>query len=86
MKVLPMQLLRTFCYVDSDATLWGSLHTVPGWGRGFNESSPLPFRISIARTQSIEQRIIDETVIYLFRIAESFGGEYTGWETPVVTQ
>jgi uncharacterized protein (TIGR01619 family) len=52
----------------------------------FNENSPLPFGISITRTQSIEQRIIDETVVYLFRLAESFGGEYTGWETPVVTQ
>jgi uncharacterized protein (TIGR01619 family) len=52
----------------------------------FNGTTPLPFGISIARTQSIEQRIIDETVTYLFRLAKSFGGEYTGWETPVVTQ
>jgi uncharacterized protein (TIGR01619 family) len=52
----------------------------------FTENSPLPFGISIARIQSIERRIIDETVVYLFRLAESFGGEYTGWETPVVTQ
>jgi hypothetical protein len=52
----------------------------------FSENSPLPYGISIARIQSIEQRIIDETVVYLFRLAESFGGEYTGWETPVVTQ
>jgi uncharacterized protein (TIGR01619 family) len=52
----------------------------------FDRDSPLQFGISIARTQSIEQRIIDETVIYLFRLAQSFGGEYTGWETPVVRQ
>jgi hypothetical protein len=52
----------------------------------FNENSPLPFGISTARGQSIERRIIDEAVIYLFTRAKSFGGEYTGWETPVVTQ
>lgn len=53
----------------------------------FAADGPLPpFGICIARTQSIGQRIIDETVIYLFRLTESFGGEYTGWETPLVRQ
>ncbi len=45
-----------------------------------------PFGISVARTQAIEQRLIDETVVELLRLVQRFDGEYSGWETPVVTQ
>jgi uncharacterized protein (TIGR01619 family) len=45
-----------------------------------------PFGISIARTQSIEQKLIDQTVIELLRLCHTFNGDYEGWETPVVTQ
>jgi len=46
----------------------------------------LPFGISVARTQPVEQGLIDATVIELLRLAQRFEGEYDGWETPVVTQ
>jgi uncharacterized protein (TIGR01619 family) len=46
----------------------------------------LPFEISVARTQSLERRSIDDTVIELLRLAQQFDGEYDGWETPVINQ
>jgi len=46
----------------------------------------MPFGISVARTQSIDQSSIDGTVIELLSISSRFNGEYDGWETPVVTQ
>jgi hypothetical protein len=46
----------------------------------------LPFGIVIARTQSIEQKSIDSTVIELLHLSRRFDGDYDGWETPVVTQ
>ncbi|MGD0631633.1 MAG: DUF695 domain-containing protein [Terracidiphilus sp.] len=46
----------------------------------------LPFVISVGRTQPIDQRSIDATVIELLNISRRFDGEYDGWETPVVTQ
>jgi len=46
----------------------------------------LPFGIVVARTQSIEQNTIDQTVLELFNLAHRFDGDYDGWETPVVTQ
>jgi uncharacterized protein (TIGR01619 family) len=45
-----------------------------------------PFGLTVFRTQSVEQRLIDATVIELLELAEKFGGEYDGWETPVITQ
>jgi hypothetical protein len=51
----------------------------------FHQDGPRSYGISIARTQAIEQSIIDETVIYLFRLVKPLGGEYTGCETPVMT-
>jgi uncharacterized protein (TIGR01619 family) len=45
-----------------------------------------PWGISVARTQSIEQAVIDQTVIELLRLCRSFNGDYDGWETKVVTQ
>jgi len=44
------------------------------------------FGISVTRTQSIEQNLIDQTVIELLRLCHNFHGDYEGWETPVVTQ
>jgi uncharacterized protein (TIGR01619 family) len=44
------------------------------------------FGIVVSRTQAIEERLIDETVVTLLRLARRFEGEYSGWETPVVTQ
>ncbi len=46
----------------------------------------LPFCVSVARTQSIEQSSIDHTVIELLKLSRRFDGEYDGWETPIVTQ
>jgi uncharacterized protein (TIGR01619 family) len=45
-----------------------------------------PFGISITRKQSIEQNVIDETVVELLRLCHSFNGDYEGWETPVIMQ
>lgn len=45
-----------------------------------------PFGISVARTQSIEQQLIDQTVIELLRLCRTFNGDYEGWETPIVTR
>jgi len=44
------------------------------------------FGLTVLRTQSVEQNLIDETVIELLRLAKRFHGEYDGWETPVVNQ
>jgi regulator of RNase E activity RraB len=46
----------------------------------------LPFCVSVARTQSIEQSSIDGTVIELLNLSRRFDGEYDGWETPIMTQ
>lgn len=51
-----------------------------------NSKRDLPFGINIARIQSIEQKVIDKTVIELLQLSGRFGGEYDGWETPIVTQ
>jgi uncharacterized protein (TIGR01619 family) len=45
-----------------------------------------PFAISVIRTQPIDQGSIDSTVIELLNLSREFGGEYDGWETPLVTQ
>jgi regulator of RNase E activity RraB len=44
------------------------------------------FGISITRTQSIERKLIDQTVIELLRLCSTFNGDYEGWETQVTTQ
>ena len=46
----------------------------------------LPFGISVARTQSIEQESIDRTVVELLDLTRRFDGEYDGWDTRIVTQ
>lgn len=45
-----------------------------------------PFGISVIRKQSVEQDLIDATVLELLRLTQQFQGEYDGWETPVITQ
>jgi uncharacterized protein (TIGR01619 family) len=44
------------------------------------------FVISVTRKQAIDQNSIDKTVIELLNLSKEFGGDYDGWETPVVTQ
>src|SRR5208282_349470 len=46
----------------------------------------LPFGISVARTQAVEQELIDATVVELLGLARRFEGDYDGWETPIVSQ
>ncbi len=45
-----------------------------------------PFGISVARTQSVEHGVIDETVIELLHLTQKYEGEYDGWETQVCTK
>jgi len=45
-----------------------------------------PFGISVSRTQPITEVDIDATVLDLLSLAQQFGGEYDGWETPIITQ
>ena len=45
-----------------------------------------PFGIVLARTQSVEQKSIDRTVLELLNLTRRFDGDYDGWETRVVTQ
>jgi regulator of RNase E activity RraB len=49
------------------------------------ESEPT-FVIKVTRKQPIDQNSIDKTVIELLNLSRKFGGDYDGWETPVVTQ
>jgi hypothetical protein len=51
-----------------------------------NSNGEFPFGISVTRTQAIEQKLIDQTVIELLRLCRNFDGDYEGWETRVVTQ
>lgn len=44
------------------------------------------FAIVLVQTQPVQQAAIDDTVIRLLHLAQSFGGEYDGWETQVITQ
>ena len=58
-----------------------------GYGIGGEHQSDgeFSFGISVTRTQSIQQKLIDETVIELLRLCRTFNGDYEGWETPVIT-
>jgi len=40
----------------------------------------------LVQTQPIQRATIDETVIQLLDLSQSFGGVYDGWETQVITQ
>lgn len=46
----------------------------------------LPFAISVTRIQPIDPSSIDNTVLVLLDLCQRFGGEYDGWEAPVITQ
>ncbi len=48
--------------------------------------SELPFAISVVCVQPIDQISIDTTVLELMNLCQNFGGDYDGWEAPVITQ
>lgn len=48
-------------------------------------ASVVPYGISVTRVQVVTQHEIDATVIELLRLAQKFGGDYDGWESPVTT-
>lgn len=52
----------------------------------FTSDGDLPFAITVTRTQSIEQKFIDATVLELLDLSLRFDGSYDGWETPIKTQ
>jgi uncharacterized protein (TIGR01619 family) len=45
---------------------------------------PRPYRAMLSRVDHVAPESIDEAVLQLFRLANHYGGEYDGWETPVV--
>jgi uncharacterized protein (TIGR01619 family) len=47
---------------------------------------PRPFALSILREDTVDLESIDELSVGLFDLAREFGGEYDGWETPVVKE
>lgn len=72
---------------EQSRALFREAATGAGYGIvGEHESdAEFSFGISITRTQSIEQKQIDETVIELLRLCGTFNGDYKGWETQVIT-
>jgi len=46
----------------------------------------LSFELVFRRTQTIEQPVIDETVLTLSRLAQQFNGKYDAWGAPVTKQ
>jgi len=44
------------------------------------------FAITIANKQTLDPNVINHTVLEILRLAQSFDGDYDGWETPVITQ
>jgi hypothetical protein len=46
----------------------------------------LPFAISVVRAQPIDQQSINNTALELLSLCRNTGGEYDGWEAPVITQ
>jgi uncharacterized protein (TIGR01619 family) len=73
---------------EQSRTLFREAAAGAGYGIvGDHESEgEFSFGISITRTQSIEQKLIDQTVIELLRLGCTFNGDYQGWETQVITQ
>jgi regulator of RNase E activity RraB len=55
----------------------GHIHSVEG---------DLPFAVTVAREQPLSQKEIDATTLQLLDLVGRFQGEYTGWETPVMTE
>ena len=45
-----------------------------------------PFGLTVARSHSVEQTVVDDVVLELMRLAQQFDGDYDGWETPIVNQ
>jgi len=73
---------------ESSRTSFRDAACVAGFKIGYERNSEgrLPFMVSVARTQPIDQKSIDRTVIELLKLSRKFDGEYDGWETPVVAQ
>ena len=72
---------------EQSRALFRAAATGAGYGivGDIERDGEFPFGISITRKQSIEQNVIDETVVELLRLCSTFNGDYEGWETPVVT-
>jgi hypothetical protein len=73
---------------EQSRALFREAATATGYGiAGESQSEEeFPYGVSVARTQPIEQKSIDQTVIELLRLCRNFNGDYEGWETPVVPQ
>ncbi len=41
------------------------------------------YRLQIKRVDKVDQKSVDEYVIYLWKLANEMGGEYDGWETSI---
>jgi len=82
--------VRHFVYFDSEPSRAAFLDAVLEEGFVVESEHVSPseprFAIILARTQSVQQSAIDETVIQLLHLARSFGGEYDGWATHAVAQ
>lgn len=50
------------------------------------DTATLAYGISVTRVQAVTQPELDATVIELLRLAQKFGGDYDGWESPVTTK
>jgi uncharacterized protein (TIGR01619 family) len=82
--------VRHWAYFDSESSRTGFRDAVSGLGFTIESEHLTPseprFAIVLARIQSVQQADIDQTVIELLHLAESFGGTYDGWETETKTQ
>lgn len=50
------------------------------------DATEFSYGISVVRIQAVVQAEIDATVIELLHLAQKFGGDYDGWESPVTTE
>ena len=54
-------------------------------GRYSTVEGDLPFCLTVRKVQKVEQTEIDRTVIQLLHLGKQCRGDYTGWETPVMS-
>jgi hypothetical protein len=45
-----------------------------------------PFGLTVFRTQSVKQEVVNTISLELLEMARRFDGEYDGWETQIMTQ
>ncbi|MBM4000927.1 MAG: DUF695 domain-containing protein [Planctomycetes bacterium] len=57
--------------------------SLPTEGDEDDEDAPEGVLVCVGREETTEARTINETVVELFSIVESLGGEYQGWETSI---